>query len=151
MADAFSSSSETVIQRVVDVSLKENTPAEKLTELYQITRTCAFISEHHFGKVALKKPYVVLNSGWKVDNCGSCVGFCFCSPQVALQFPDELLVDSAAVAAEIERNSRAKTFILGDTSYGRYYDLFNFSSISQLFLGIFFFFANKITDFVGLF
>ncbi|XP_008436556.1 2-(3-amino-3-carboxypropyl)histidine synthase subunit 2 [Poecilia reticulata] len=87
MADAFSSSSETVIQRVVDVSLKENTPAEKLIELYQITKTCAFISEHHFGKVAL-------------------------------QFPDELLVDSAAVAAEIERKSQAKTFILGDTSYG---------------------------------
>uniref|UniRef100_A0A3B3TZH4 2-(3-amino-3-carboxypropyl)histidine synthase subunit 2 n=1 Tax=Poecilia latipinna TaxID=48699 RepID=A0A3B3TZH4_9TELE len=87
MADPFSSSSETVIQRVVDVSLKENTPAEKLVELYQITKTCAFISEHHFGKVAL-------------------------------QFPDELLVDSAAVAAEIERNSQAKTFILGDTSYG---------------------------------
>ncbi|KAM4718504.1 2-(3-amino-3-carboxypropyl)histidine synthase subunit 2 isoform 1-T2 [Anableps anableps] len=87
MADAFSSSSETVIQRVVDVNLKENTPADKLFESYQITNTCAFISEHHFGKVAL-------------------------------QFPDELLVDSAAVAAEIERNSPAKTFILGDTSYG---------------------------------
>ncbi|XP_047206461.1 2-(3-amino-3-carboxypropyl)histidine synthase subunit 2 [Girardinichthys multiradiatus] len=87
MADAFSSSSETVIQRVVDVNLKENTPAEKLFELYQIRKTCAFINEHNFGKVAL-------------------------------QFPDELLVDSAAVAEEIERNNQAKTFILGDTSYG---------------------------------
>lgn len=63
MADAFSSSSETVIRRVVDVSLKENTPAGKLIELYQITKTCEFISEHHFGKVALKKSYVVCNSG----------------------------------------------------------------------------------------
>lgn len=87
MADAFSSSSESVIQRRVDVSVKENTPAEKLFESYQITETCAFISEHHFGKVAL-------------------------------QFPDELLPDSAAVAEEIERNTQAKTFILGDTSYG---------------------------------
>ncbi|MEQ2313785.1 Diphthamide biosynthesis protein 2 [Ameca splendens] len=87
MADAFSSSSETVIQRVVDVNLKENTPAEQLFELYQIRKTCAFINEHNFGKVAL-------------------------------QFPDELLVDSVAVAGEIERNNRAKTFILGDTSYG---------------------------------
>lgn len=39
--------------------------------------------------------------------------------QVALQFPDELLVDSVAVAVEIERNSNAKPFILADTSYGR--------------------------------
>ncbi|MED6260142.1 Diphthamide biosynthesis protein 2 [Ataeniobius toweri] len=52
-----------------------------------IRKTCAFINEHNFGKVAL-------------------------------QFPDELLVDSAAVAGEIERNNQAKTFILGDTSYG---------------------------------
>ncbi|KAM4543679.1 2-(3-amino-3-carboxypropyl)histidine synthase subunit 2 [Fundulus diaphanus] len=87
MADAFSSSSETVIQRVLDVNPKGNTPTEDLQELYQITETCAFISEHRFAKVAL-------------------------------QFPDELLVDSAAVAEEIERNSQAKTFILGDTSYG---------------------------------
>lgn len=39
--------------------------------------------------------------------------------QVALQFPDELLVDSVAVAVEIERYSNAKPYILGDTSYGR--------------------------------
>ncbi|KAI3355095.1 hypothetical protein L3Q82_017964 [Scortum barcoo] len=87
MADAFSSSSESVIQRVVEVTVKTNTPLEKLEELYQIKKTCDFISERHFEKVAL-------------------------------QFPDELLVDSVAVAAEIERNSNAKTFILGDTSYG---------------------------------
>lgn len=39
--------------------------------------------------------------------------------QVALQFPDELLVDSVAVAEEIQRNTNAKSYILGDTSYGR--------------------------------
>ncbi|GAA6219424.1 diphthamide biosynthesis protein 2 [Lates japonicus] len=87
MADAFSSSSETVIQRVVDVTVKTNTPPEKLEELYQIKETCGFISQHQFKKVAL-------------------------------QFPDELLVDSVAVAVEIERHSNAKPFILGDTSYG---------------------------------
>lgn len=43
---------------------------------------------------------------------------CSC-PQVALQFPDDLLVDSIAIVAEIERNTDAKVFILGDTSYGR--------------------------------
>lgn len=87
MADAFSSSSETVIQRLVDVTVKTNTPLEKLEELYQIKKTCDFISERQFEKVAL-------------------------------QFPDELLVDSVAVAVEIERHSNAKPFILGDTSYG---------------------------------
>ncbi|XP_041670245.1 2-(3-amino-3-carboxypropyl)histidine synthase subunit 2 [Cheilinus undulatus] len=87
MADAFSSSSETVIQRVVDVTFKTHTPVEKLEELYQIKETLDFISERQFKKVAL-------------------------------QFPDELLVDSVAVAAEIERNSKATPYILGDTSYG---------------------------------
>ena len=51
MADAFSSSSETVIQRVVDVTVKTNTPLDKLEELYQIKKTCDFISEHQFEKV----------------------------------------------------------------------------------------------------
>ncbi|XP_037311898.2 2-(3-amino-3-carboxypropyl)histidine synthase subunit 2 [Pungitius pungitius] len=87
MSDAFSSSSENVIQRVVDVTVKTGTPVGELEELYQIRKTCDFINEHQFEKVAL-------------------------------QFPDELLADSVAVAAEIERNSNAKPFILGDTSYG---------------------------------
>ncbi|XP_047424695.1 2-(3-amino-3-carboxypropyl)histidine synthase subunit 2 [Mugil cephalus] len=87
MADAFSSSSENVIQRVVEVTVKTSTPVEKLDELYQIKETCDFIREHQFKKVAL-------------------------------QFPDELLVDSVAIAEEIERNSGAKSYILGDTSYG---------------------------------
>lgn len=51
MADAFSSSSETVIQRVVDVTVKTNTPLEKLEELYQIKKTCEFITERQFQKV----------------------------------------------------------------------------------------------------
>ncbi|XP_068603889.1 2-(3-amino-3-carboxypropyl)histidine synthase subunit 2 [Brachionichthys hirsutus] len=38
--------------------------------------------------------------------------------KVALQFPDELLVDSVAVAEELERRGGATAFILGDTSYG---------------------------------
>ncbi|XP_023121109.1 2-(3-amino-3-carboxypropyl)histidine synthase subunit 2 [Amphiprion ocellaris] len=87
MADAFSSSSETVIQRVVDVTVRTNTPVEKLEELYQIKKTCDFICEHQFKKVAL-------------------------------QFPDELLGDSVAVSEEIQKNSDATPFILGDTSYG---------------------------------
>uniref|UniRef100_A0A8C0GFR8 2-(3-amino-3-carboxypropyl)histidine synthase subunit 2 n=1 Tax=Chelonoidis abingdonii TaxID=106734 RepID=A0A8C0GFR8_CHEAB len=38
--------------------------------------------------------------------------------RVALQFPDELLVDSAAVAAKMEEATGSKMYILGDTSYG---------------------------------
>ncbi|XP_061569405.1 2-(3-amino-3-carboxypropyl)histidine synthase subunit 2 [Cololabis saira] len=87
MSDAFSSSSETVLERVVDVTVKSNTPVEKLDELYEIKKTCEFIHKNNFQKVAL-------------------------------QFPDELLVDSVAIAEELERTSNAKPFILGDTSYG---------------------------------
>ncbi|KAM7370117.1 hypothetical protein PAMP_011397 [Pampus punctatissimus] len=87
MADAFSSSSENVIQRVVEVTVKTNAPLGKLDELYNIKTTCDFINQHQFKKVAL-------------------------------QFPDDLLVDSIPIAAEIERNINAKLFILGDTSYG---------------------------------
>lgn len=43
----------------------------------------------------------------------------FYSSQVALQFPDELLSDAVKISAEIEKETKAKTFILGDTSYGR--------------------------------
>lgn len=40
-------------------------------------------------------------------------------PQVALQFPDELLADAAAVAARMEAATGAEMYILGDTTYGR--------------------------------
>lgn len=39
--------------------------------------------------------------------------------QVALQFPDELLGDCVAVSAALEKGTEAKTYILGDTTYGR--------------------------------
>ncbi|XP_077410219.1 2-(3-amino-3-carboxypropyl)histidine synthase subunit 2 [Vanacampus margaritifer] len=87
MADAFSSSSENVIQRQVDVQETTRTPLEELNEFYQLQKTCDFVCQNHFKKVAL-------------------------------QFPDELLHDSSAIAAEIERITQAKVFILGDTSYG---------------------------------
>ncbi|XP_018615800.2 2-(3-amino-3-carboxypropyl)histidine synthase subunit 2 isoform X2 [Scleropages formosus] len=37
---------------------------------------------------------------------------------VALQFPDNLLVDSLPVASKLENGTGAKLYILGDTSYG---------------------------------
>lgn len=51
MADAFSSSSETVIQRMVDVAVKTNAAPENLEELYDIKKTCDFITQHQFEKV----------------------------------------------------------------------------------------------------
>ncbi|XP_061860043.1 2-(3-amino-3-carboxypropyl)histidine synthase subunit 2 [Colius striatus] len=38
--------------------------------------------------------------------------------KVALQFPDELLADAAAVAAEMEAATGAEMYVLGDTTYG---------------------------------
>ncbi|NWW42751.1 DPH2 synthase, partial [Pedionomus torquatus] len=38
--------------------------------------------------------------------------------KVALQFPDELLADAAAVAARIEVATGAEMYVLGDTTYG---------------------------------
>ncbi|XP_076840859.1 2-(3-amino-3-carboxypropyl)histidine synthase subunit 2 [Brachyhypopomus gauderio] len=38
--------------------------------------------------------------------------------KAALQFPDELLVDSITVSAAVEREAKVKTYVLGDTSYG---------------------------------
>ena len=41
--------------------------------------------------------------------------------QVALQFPDHLLVDSVSVVTTLQQqNEDCKLYILGDTSYGRY-------------------------------
>ncbi|CAI9728870.1 2-3-amino-3-carboxypropylhistidine synthase subunit 2-like [Octopus vulgaris] len=38
--------------------------------------------------------------------------------RVSLQFPDECLVDSAAITAWLDGNVSGKVFVLGDTSYG---------------------------------
>ncbi|XP_056155619.1 2-(3-amino-3-carboxypropyl)histidine synthase subunit 2 [Lampris incognitus] len=87
MTEAFSSSAEAVLQRSVDGTAGKSAPLDSLEELYQIRKTCDFIIQHQFRKVAL-------------------------------QFPDELLVDSVSISAAIESETQAKFFILGDTSYG---------------------------------
>ncbi|XP_056611625.1 2-(3-amino-3-carboxypropyl)histidine synthase subunit 2 [Triplophysa dalaica] len=88
MTDAFSSNSEAVINRTVNVSTTTTDyQTGSLVERYQITETCHFVTINHFKKVAL-------------------------------QFPDDLLSDAVQISAEIEKETNAKTFILGDTSYG---------------------------------
>jgi len=39
---------------------------------------------------------------------------------VALQFPDDMLHDAASVAQLLQKDAEYKTYILADTSYGRY-------------------------------
>lgn len=51
--EAFSSNSEMVLQRSVDVSLrKSGSRPEDLHELYQIHETCSFITSNDFKKVS---------------------------------------------------------------------------------------------------
>jgi len=42
---------------------------------------------------------------------------------VALQFPDDMLHDAASVAQMLQKDAEHKTYILADTSYGRYFSL----------------------------
>ncbi|XP_051998978.1 2-(3-amino-3-carboxypropyl)histidine synthase subunit 2-like [Xyrauchen texanus] len=85
MTDAFSSNSEAVLQRSVNVStIAAGSYGGHLVELYQIVETCHFVTSHQFKKVTL-------------------------------QFPDKLLCDAVPVSAEIEKETKAKIFVLGDT------------------------------------
>lgn len=137
MTDTFSSNSEAVLQRGSDVTLGTKTPLENIEEQYQIKKTCDFINHNGFQKVgsgtlfnsrdikSKTMPTEQLNI-CKHETEGGCIlplfklTISFVSwPQVALQFPDVVLVDSVSITTEIERNTSAKLFILGDTSYGR--------------------------------
>lgn len=52
MTDAFSSNSEVVIQRRVDVSsIRADLSHESWEELYEIQKTCHFINSNQFKKV----------------------------------------------------------------------------------------------------
>uniref|UniRef100_UPI00398E9F0D 2-(3-amino-3-carboxypropyl)histidine synthase subunit 2 n=1 Tax=Pristiophorus japonicus TaxID=55135 RepID=UPI00398E9F0D len=88
MTTTFSDDGSKVIQRSTDVLETENrTSSREIDVVYETERTCSFISDHGFKKVAL-------------------------------QFPDELLIDASAIISKLEKNTNAKLFILGDTSYG---------------------------------
>ncbi|CAL8398646.1 unnamed protein product [Arctogadus glacialis] len=60
MTDAFSSNSDAVLQRGVDVTSGSEAPLENVEEQYQIKRTCDFINNNGFKKVALQFPDEVL-------------------------------------------------------------------------------------------
>ena len=52
------------------------------------------------------------------------------SPQVALQFPDELLCDSVPIYHSLKRavGTNTELYVLADTSYGRYSGLVSSST-----------------------
>lgn len=83
----FSSSGYQAPQGSVDTGTNISTKMDILEEMYEMKKTCDFIKNNSFNKVAL-------------------------------QFPDDLLVDSVQIASQIEKETGAKLYILGDTSYG---------------------------------
>lgn len=89
MAIAFSSSDQAAIDRTVELSVGDLAPTEETQ----------------------------LEFKYEIQRCISWV----CKndyKKVALQFPDEMLVDSVPVTLAIQAGVAAEVFILGDTSYG---------------------------------
>ena len=104
MAQTFSSNSEDVISRKIDEPRDHFKANRPLKEYYELDRCLEFLKTYE--KVeSLLQPDQVLNF--------------FPFLKVALQFPDNLLPDSVAVATILRENSGKEVFILGDTSYGR--------------------------------
>ena len=64
-------------------------------------------------------PEETLDQAYEIQRCVQWIHKLGVS-KVALQFPDELLVDAPDVALAIEMKSGTEIYILGDTSYGRY-------------------------------
>ena len=65
------------------------------------------------------QPEETLEEAYEINRCCSWIERIKVS-RVALQFPDELLVDAPDVALAIEKRVGVEVFILGDTSYGRF-------------------------------
>ncbi|XP_051867897.1 2-(3-amino-3-carboxypropyl)histidine synthase subunit 2 [Pristis pectinata] len=88
MTTTFSDDGAKAIERSTDIlETGSRTDASEIDDVYEIERTCNFITNHAFKRVAL-------------------------------QFPDELLIDASAIISKLEKNTSTKIFILGDTSYG---------------------------------
>ena len=102
---AFSSSSEEVLSRTATVEREANNKRHDLWSYYELERCVEFVARYSKVWLSNLSPTCIFYSPWL---------------QVALQFPDHLLVDSVAVAAILERESGKAVYILGDTSYGRY-------------------------------
>ena len=98
---AFSTDGSEAISR--QISALPHSPAGKnIREYYEIDRCLSFIASFR-----------------KVSTLQQCSHVMLRVPQVALQFPDQLLCDSVAVTTTLARGSGRECVILGDTSYGR--------------------------------
>ncbi|KAM7098867.1 2-(3-amino-3-carboxypropyl)histidine synthase subunit 2 isoform 3-T3 [Molossus nigricans] len=69
------------------------------------------------GTAGLLTPFADLDRVYELQRVVGFVRDLGC-PQVALQFPDQLLGDAGIVAARLEETTGSKMFILGDTAYG---------------------------------
>lgn len=113
MATAFSTDGEAALRR--QLGPPAAVPRGDLDGFYEMGRAAAFVRGGGFRKVS----GAVGGAGPGAAGRPSPVPHPPYLPQVALQFPDELLADAAAVAARMEAATGAEMYILGDTTYGR--------------------------------
>ena len=109
----FSSPAQDVIQRplVLDQSKAHGQlTAEEFRDYYELEWTANEIISNDYKRVR-----EALSLAFKIAISRLC-------PQVALQFPDELLCDSVPIYHSLKRAVDANTelYVLADTSYGRY-------------------------------
>ena len=108
----FSGGEKEVIERKLDVSIDGLATRKDISDFYEISRCVNVIKNRGFEKVNSNFHNSTISSTGIIKT--------LLSSQIALQFPDSLLMDSAAVASLIEKNTGKKVFVLADTSYGRY-------------------------------
>lgn len=97
---------------------------QKLIFFYEIDRTLEWIQKHDYKRVCAPNfPDIdvttpcVTPTRFILQNADETTTF----SQVALQFPDQLLSDSAAIASYIEQHATngCRAYVLADTSYGK--------------------------------
>uniref|UniRef100_A0A8B9RRU2 2-(3-amino-3-carboxypropyl)histidine synthase subunit 2 n=1 Tax=Accipiter nisus TaxID=211598 RepID=A0A8B9RRU2_9AVES len=116
MATAFSSDGEAALRRELGPAAAA-APRGDLDGFYEMGRAAAFVRGGGFRKVSGTGggagPGAAGRPSPRPHRLPPPV-----TPQVALQFPDELLADAAAVAARMEAATGAEMYVLGDTTYG---------------------------------
>uniref|UniRef100_A0A663EHG6 Diphthamide biosynthesis 2 n=1 Tax=Aquila chrysaetos chrysaetos TaxID=223781 RepID=A0A663EHG6_AQUCH len=117
MATAFSSDGEAALRRELGPAAAAAAPRGDLDGFYEMGRAAAFVRSGGFRKVSGAGggagPGAAGRPSPRPHRLPPLV-----TPQVALQFPDELLADAAAVAARMEAATGAEMYVLGDTTYG---------------------------------
>lgn len=104
----FSSSAQDVIHRPLVLDQHQTRLAEDLSDYYELEWTANEIISNAYKRV--RRRSFSLSSLLTVT-----------CPQVALQFPDELLRDSVPIYHSLKRavGANSELYVLADTSYGR--------------------------------